>query len=329
MNDQAEEYSISVPAEAAGMRLDIFLAHHLGGLSRAQIQKMIAAGMITVNAMPVQKRFPVSAGDAVWVSAERNVPRENSIQGENIPIEILYEDDWIVAVNKPAGLVVHPGISNRSGTLVNALVYRGASLSGGSSSDRPGIVHRLDKETSGVLIVAKTNASHAALARAFASRTIKKEYLGFCVGVPRSAEGIIDVPLGRSRSNPVKRKPDPAGKSSQTAYQAVISKNGISLVRFWPQTGRTHQIRVHCSSKGFPIVADDLYGGGKKRVQRIAPLNRPFALSVFGCFSRHALHARSIRFLHPMLDKELSVKSPLPEDFKKAIDLFGINGESI
>jgi 23S rRNA pseudouridine1911/1915/1917 synthase len=317
------ETTITVPDNAAGTRVDIFLAHTLHDLSRAQIQRLIAAGLVTVNGTPVQKRCPVAPGDRVWVSAVRDVPRENTIKGEDIPVVTLYEDDWLIAVDKPAGLVVHPGISNRSGTLVNALVYRGAALSNGSSSDRPGIVHRLDKETSGVMIVAKTNAAHAALARAFASRTIKKEYVGFCVGVPRMTEGTIDVALGRSRSNPVKRKPDAAGKASQTGYRVIGSRNGISLVRFRPQTGRTHQIRVHCSSRGFPIVADELYGGGPKRIQRLSPLFRPFALSIFECFSRHALHARSINFLHPMLEKELKVEAPFPEDFRKALEIFG------
>ncbi|MBN1130043.1 MAG: RluA family pseudouridine synthase, partial [Chitinispirillaceae bacterium] len=187
----------------------------------------------------------------------------------------------------------------------------------------PGIVHRLDKDTSGLLVVAKTNQAHAALAAAFSSRTIHKTYVAFCIGVPKEPEGVIDLPLGRNRNDPVKRSTDSAGKPAQTRYSVVAVNGRISLVRFMPHTGRTHQIRVHCSSRGFPIVADELYGGGRGRLQRVPPLVRPFAAAVFDCFTRQALHARSIAFEHPFFKREIVLTAPFPADFHKALSLFG------
>jgi 23S rRNA pseudouridine1911/1915/1917 synthase len=321
VNSSARE--VTVPPESAGLRLDIFLSRLFTDLSRSQIQKLIATGSIAVNGQVVPKKFALSAGDSIRVTAIESVSHEVNLLAQDIPLSILYEDDHLIAIDKPAGLVVHPGSGNRNGTLVNALLYHcREGLSPGSAAERPGIVHRLDKDTSGVIIVAKTIAAHAALASAFSSRTIKKSYIGFCIGRPPAASGSIDVPLARSRRNPVKRAPDKSGKSSSTGYRLLDFRSGIALVEFMPLTGRTHQIRVHCASSGFPIVADTLYGGGKERLLQVAPLDRPFAAAICKCFTRHALHAFTITFTHPFLKKEITIKAPLPPDFRSALALY-------
>jgi 23S rRNA pseudouridine1911/1915/1917 synthase len=319
-----DQKNFTVPPESAGLRLDVFLSRAIPDISRSQLQKIIAAGAVAVNGGVVRKKHLVSTGDLIQVSAMESVGRESDCTPQDIPLTILYEDDFYLAVDKPAGLVVHPGSGRRAGTLVNALLYcRGKSLSVGSAADRPGIVHRLDKDTSGVIVIAKTNAAHAALAAAFLQRTVKKRYIGFCLGRPPSASGVIDMPLGRSRREPVKRAPDASGKSSITEYRLLKFKSGIAFIEFMPHTGRTHQIRVHCAASGFPIVADSLYGGGKDRLQRIEPSDRPFAASILKCFIRHALHAEAISFIHPFLGKEITIHAPLPQDFRKAMEVYG------
>ena len=245
---------------------------------------------------------------------------------QNIPLDILYEDEYLLAVNKPAGMVVHPGNGNREGTLVHALLYHVKSLSAGSGPDRPGIVHRLDKDTSGVVLVAKTDETHRQLARLFSTREIKKEYAGFCVGRRPAAHGSMGAPLGRSRRDPVKRAVRQDGKEALTEYWLLAHHCGISVMKFAPHTGRTHQIRVHCSAAGFPVIADALYGGGKEALNRIPVLERPFAIGVYKCFERHALHARSITFVHPQTHREQTISAPLPEDFNRALELFEKHG---
>lgn len=313
----------SVPQESQGLRLDVFLSRRVSGISRARIQKLIAAGAVSVNGATVRKRHAVAAGDMIQFDPAGLPPDETGLLPQNIPLSILYEDDWYVAIDKPAGLVVHPGCGNRSGTLVNALLFhRGENLSVGSAADRPGIVHRLDKDTSGVIVAAKTNAAHAALAAVFASRGVRKKYLAFCIGRPQAAEGVIDMPIGRSRSDPVRRAPAASGKSSSTGFRMLDFRGGISLVEFTPLTGRTHQIRVHCAASGFPVLADALYGGGKGRLRQVAPSDRAFAASLLQCFSRQALHAVSMTFIHPFLKREVTVKAPMPADFRSALALF-------
>lgn len=315
---------ITVEPDGAGKRLDRFLVERLKDISRSQLQRLITDGAVLLNGETTVKRQMVAVGDCIDVEYSLvALSREGTLpQPQNIPLEILYEDAFLLAVNKPAGLVVHPGNGNRDGTLVNALLHRGQSLATGFSPERPGIVHRLDKDTSGVVLVAKMNRIHTRLAAAFASRTVSKQYLGFCIGRPWAIRGTIDLPLERSRREPVKRTVAAGGKDACTRYELEIYRSGISLLCFHPRTGRTHQIRVHCSSSGFPILADSLYGGGKDRIIRIEPGERPFAYSVYKCFSRHALHARRIIFDHPETGESLNISAPLPDDFKNALRMF-------
>jgi 23S rRNA pseudouridine1911/1915/1917 synthase len=327
MDSQNDVVEITAGLQDNGARLDVFTARHMPSLSRAKIQSYIEDGLILLNGRPAIKKTLLAEGDRVTIDKSRLSSSTGSrLVAQNIPLDILYEDEFLLAVNKPAGMVVHPGNGNREQTLVNALLYHVKSLSGGSEPDRPGIVHRLDKNTSGVVLVAKTDETHRLLARLFSTRKIKKEYAGFCVGRRPEAHGSMGAPLGRSRRDPVKRAVRLDGKEALTEYWLVAHHAGVSLMKFAPHTGRTHQIRVHCSAAGFPVLADSLYGGGKEALDRLPVLERPFAAGVFTCFERHALHARSITFMHPRSRKEQTISAPLPEDFKKALELFQKQG---
>jgi 23S rRNA pseudouridine1911/1915/1917 synthase len=270
----------------------------------------------------------LKTGDSVEVGEDRLMQStERSLEPQDIALEILYEDEHFVVIDKPAGLVVHPGSGNRDGTVANALLFHIDSLSSGTEEDRPGIVHRLDKQTSGVLIAAKQDAAHAALAALFSERKVQKEYLGICIGARPKDSGSIDAPIGRGRNDPLRFSVRPNGRQARTDYRLCAHRGGISCIAIHPLTGRTHQIRVHCAWAGFPIVEDPQYGGDKKRVILLPPLDRPFAYKVFGCFDRHALHARRLSFVHPFTGKEVCFEAPLPEDFRSAVSLFGGLGE--
>jgi 23S rRNA pseudouridine1911/1915/1917 synthase len=330
MNAHISSADFTVSVGSGGERLDRFLSRAVGNLSRSQVQKRIIEGAVLVNGQPARKNYLVAEGDYIRTSDLNLLDRPVELEPQNLPLSILYEDDYFLAVNKSAGLVIHPGNGNCTGTLVNALLYHlGKNLSEGSHPERPGIVHRLDKDTSGVLLIAKTNSAHVMLAHAFASRLIKKDYLGFCMGIPSESAGIIDIPLARSRKDPIKRAPDRFGKFSRTEFRLLSTRSGISLVQFMPQTGRTHQIRVHCSSKGFPVLGDTLYGGGSGRLPQLAPAYRPFAILMLACFGRQALHAWRIGFTHPFLKKEIVVTAPLPDDFRKGLQAMGENDRSL
>jgi 23S rRNA pseudouridine1911/1915/1917 synthase len=330
MDTQNEVMEITACARDAGARLDVVATRHMPSLSRAKIQSYIETGLIVLNGRPAIKKTLLAEGDRVTFDKSRMSSSAGSqLAPQNIPLDILYEDEYLLAVNKPAGMVVHPGNGNREGTLVHALLYHVKALSAGTGPDRPGIVHRLDKDTSGVVLVAKTDETHRRLARLFSTREIKKEYAGFCVGRRPEEHGSMGAPLGRSRRDPVKRAVRQDGKQALTEYWLLAYHSGISAMKFAPHTGRTHQIRVHCSAGGFPVLADPLYGGGKEALNRIPVLERPFAAGIYKCFERHALHARSITFVHPHTQNEQTISAPLPVDFKKAAGMFEKDGEGL
>jgi len=309
-----------------GIRLDVFLADVMTGVSRARVQKVIAGGGVAVNGKAVIKKNAVlETGDAIIIDYVSTQPEKSLPAAQNIPLDILYEDEFFAVINKPAGLVVHPGNGNADGTVVNALLHRfGGGVSRGSDANRPGIVHRLDRDTTGALIVAKTDAAHAALAELFSSRAIKKVYAGFCVGVRPLEHEIIDLPLARSRRDPVKRAVDSQrGSPAVTEYSLKTFRCGISLMEFILHTGRTHQIRAHCAHRGFPIVSDELYGGSRDKILKIPPMERPFAHCVFKCFTRQALHALSLSFIHPFTRESFEITAPYPDDFCRALKNIG------
>jgi len=222
-------------------------------------------------------------------------------------------------------MVVHPGSGNRDGTVVNALLHHMPLISDGFAPDRPGIVHRLDKETSGVLLSAKTNDAHARLAGLFSSRTIGKYYLGVCLGDRPADQATIDAPIGRSRRDPIKHVVRTDGRSALTEYRLLSHTSGLSFMAFRLHTGRTHQIRIHCAHTNFPVVGDAVYGKKDDLMQQVQPLDRPFVYKVIKCFSRQALHAWRIVFVHPFTLKEIALTAPLPEDFMNAARLLGVD----
>jgi 23S rRNA pseudouridine1911/1915/1917 synthase len=320
----SEKKIFKIDNESAGYRLDIFVSHMYPNVSRVKIQRSINEGLILLNDEKVKKKTLLKSGDVIEVDKESmTVQYEISLEPQELDLEILYEDDHIIIVNKPAGLVVHPGIGNRDGTLVNALLFYCKSLSSGSAEDRPGIVHRLDKNTSGAIVVAKNDEAHNALVELFTERKVIKKYTAFCIGKHPHKEDTINAPIGRKINDPLRFCVTNIGKEAITDYSLITHNSGISILDLQLHTGRTHQIRVHCSHSGFPIVEDFLYGGDKSKVKILQPLDRPFAHKIFKCFSRQALHAREISFAHPFTKEQITIRAPFPEDFKKAIKVFG------
>ena len=291
-----------------GGRLDQFLRAQLPEHSRAFLQKLIGQGTVLVNSQPGKPSYKVRAGDQV--SVEIPPPRPLAARPENIPLDILYEDQNLIVVNKPAGLVVHPAAGNYEHTLVNALLYhcRG-KLAGISGVERPGIVHRLDKGTSGCLVVAKTDFTHQALVAQFKSRSVKKIYRAVCWGKFERPSGRIETVIGRSERNRKKMSARVArGRPSLTEYRVLKQFDQFALVELALHTGRTHQIRVHMAHIGHPVVGDTTYG----RSQAPIASHRP-SFSV----ARPLLHAYKLGFTHPRSDKFMEFEAPVPDDMVK------------
>jgi 23S rRNA pseudouridine1911/1915/1917 synthase len=297
---------LMVSPEDAGDRLDRFLGKHLSELSRTRLQTLIDHGMALVNGVACKRSHHVEAGETIIIQLPAPVPAK--AKPEDIPLEILYEDDDVVVVNKPAGLTVHPGAGVRSGTLVNALLHRygaGEKLSSVGGELRPGIVHRLDKETSGALLVARNDAAHDSLSRQFASRQIEKTYIALLHGKIAGESGRIELPVARDvhrRIRMTTRRRE--GRAARTDWRLLLRFPGFSLVEADLHTGRTHQIRVHFSALGHPVVGDTLYG---------APRQPKVGATIFQPLGRNFLHAARLRFLHPRTGLTIDVRAPLPQ----------------
>ncbi|OGB92079.1 MAG: pseudouridine synthase, partial [candidate division NC10 bacterium RIFCSPLOWO2_02_FULL_66_22] len=272
----------------AGQRLDVFLAG-VSGLSRARIQGLIAGGHVLVGGRPQKPRHRVSAGEAIQLCIPPATPL--GLVPEAIPLDVLHEDDDLIVLNKPAGMVVHPGAGRTSGTLVHALLAHCKTLPGIGGAERPGIVHRLDRDTSGVLVVAKTEAAHQSLSRQFKERVVKKQYLALVHGEVRQDSGRIEAAIGR-REHDRKRMGvrEHGGRQARTAYQVIRRLPGMTVLGLDLETGRTHQIRVHLSHIGHPVVGDQVYGGRRERSR--SPVPGPRA-------RRQMLHAWRLGFHHP------------------------------
>ncbi len=297
-----------VPSEVSRVRLDRYLSELYSDQSRSQIQLLIRSGGILVNGLKVKTGYLLRPGDTLSVSARPASP-ESEPQPENIPLQILYEDEDLAVIEKPAGLVCHPGAGVRSGTLVNALLYHLGPLQTGDAM-RPGIVHRLDKLTSGLMVVAKNQESHRDLARQFKNRTVHKDYLALVFGHPIPESGTIDLPLGRDSTNRKKISVrSRRRREAVTHYQEDSTYGPFSLLRVRIETGRTHQIRVHLAQIGYPVVGDLLYGGNRFR-NLPAPCMRTSARALH----RNFLHAHRLEFRHPRTGEKLSFTSPLPQD---------------
>jgi 23S rRNA pseudouridine1911/1915/1917 synthase len=308
---KAKTYELRVEPEQGSARLDVWLAKALPALSRARIQHLITQGQIRLDGSLTRPSAKVRPGQTVSVLIP--APVDAVPAPEPIPIDVVYEDPHLLVVNKPAGLVVHPGAGTPQGTLVNALLARVRDLSGVGGVVRPGIVHRLDRGTSGLLVVAKDDPTHRALAAQFAGRTVEKEYLALVVGVPRSREGTITAPIGR---DPVHRQRMSVrakkGREARTSWRLEEKFDGAALLRVRIHTGRTHQIRVHLASIGHPVAGDRAYGG--------APSGRAAGGSVLRDLSRPALHAARLLFVHPASGRTLAFEAPLPTDLQETLD---------
>ncbi len=300
--------SLTVDSAGTSFRLDRWLAARLPELSRARLQSLIEDGHVQVDGRPAKASRRLKAGQAVAVSIPEPVAAEPI--PEDIPLRVVYEDAHLLVVDKPAGLAVHPGAGRSGGTLVNALLHHVKDLSGVGGVLRPGIVHRLDKGTSGLMVVAKDDQTHRALSAQFAGRTVEKEYLALVHGVPTRAEGEITAAIGR---DPVHRKKmsvrAPRGRQARSSYRLLEALDGAAWLRVRIHTGRTHQIRVHLAAIGHPVAGDASYGG-----RRTPSSRRPTSRDALNSLSRPALHAARLTFDHPATGTRLSFESPWPED---------------
>ena len=308
--------------DAAWPRLDRFLAAQLVELSRTRIQALIRAGRVTVNGEPVLKaREPLTGGEEIGIEVP-DTAAESPLLPEAMDLDILHEDDAIVVVNKPAGLTCHPGTGQPSGTLANGLAALFKGLPSTSGALRPGMVHRLDKDTSGVIVVAKTESAHVALARQFERRQVLKTYNALVWGLLGEVGAVeeVDGSIARDPGNRLAFHVAEGGREAWTRFQVTEAYANFSLLEVRPRTGRTHQIRVHLTHRGHPIFGDALYGG-KKSPAAISPSLRPLAKRLSGCLPRQALHAQTLQFEHPLSRKAVSYEAPLPEDFDEALSL--------
>ena len=311
------EVEIALDASQAGWRLDRALAATIPSLSRERLKVLTKSGALTRDGKAVRDPATKVKGDERFTLAIPDpVPAHNEPQ--EIPLPIVYEDEHLLVIDKPAGLVVHPAAGNRDGTLVNALLHLcGGSLSGIGGVARPGIVHRIDKDTSGLLVIAKHDKAHEGLAKQFASHSIDRRYLAIVSGVPRQAEGTVDAPLARSPQNRKKIAIVSAGRGKRavTHWKRLELLNDAALVECRLETGRTHQVRVHMASIGHPLVGDPVYGRGKSGHRKL--LNQLD-------FKRQALHAAHLGFIHPVTKGRLSFDSALPSDMQELFTALGV-----
>ncbi|MGD1996717.1 MAG: RluA family pseudouridine synthase [Anaerolineae bacterium] len=299
----ADERQVTFTVEEGGERLDRVLADRLQDMSRTQVQNLIKSEAVTVNTRSAKPAYRVEPGDCIAVILPEE--EEEIVLPELIPLDILYEDECLLAVNKPAGMVVHPAPGHERGTLVNALLaYCPQVAQVGKELKRAGIVHRLDKETSGVLLVAKTPKAHAMLQRQFKRRRVHKTYLALVEGEVQPPEGIVEAPVGRDRRDRKRMAVTRSGRPAVSRYRVVERFGDHTLLEVHPRTGRTHQVRVHLAWLGYPLVGDRVYG---HRRQPLLP-------------DRHFLHANELRFIHPTTERELTLSAPLPPELTAVLE---------
>ncbi len=306
MDTESETTFHRFTVEVSGGRLDRHLVAVLPDLSRTAIQRLITEGQVTVNGLPARPAYKVRTGDEICVRIP--TPRPTTLEAEAIPLDVLYEDEDIIVVNKPPGIIVHPGAGHPSGTLVNALLAHCPDLRGVGGELRPGIVHRLDRETSGVLVVAKCDRALRVLQRQFKARTVRKRYVALVVGHVPQVDGLIDAPIARHPVHRKKMAVSVHGKPARTRWHILDvlqdeDGHAYTLVEVILLTGRTHQIRVHFAWLGYPVVGDRVYGF------RHATLTAP----------RHFLHARDLTLRHPTTGEVMTFSAPLPDDLRAVL----------
>ncbi len=308
-------------------RIDKFLMDRMLNASRSRIQNAIHAGAIKVNDEVVKPNFKIKPGHVVTLVLESPPLEPSEIIPQNIPLDIRYEDDDVMIVHKPPGMVVHPGVGVYDGTLVNALVYYFKNyklpVKEGNFNDRPGLVHRIDKDTSGLLLIAKNDHAMTHLAKQFFDHSIERKYVALVWGEPDEDSGTIDFPIGRDPKNPVLKKvfeEGEGGKHAITHFKVLERLYYVSLVECQLETGRTHQIRVHMKYKGHPLFSDQRYGGDRIMKGTVFTKYRRFVENCFTIMPRQALHAKSIGFVHPVTGENMYFESELPEDFQGVLD---------
>ena len=307
--------SFQVDSQDSAKRLDVFLSQKEPALSRSQIKRLIEMGEVQVGGRKAKAALRLRENDAVTLTLPE--PRKLELEAQAIPLEVLYEDRHLIVVNKPAGLVVHPGAGNYSGTLVHALLHHCPDLAGVGGVLRPGIVHRLDKDTSGVLVAAKDDLAHRFLAEQFKKHTAKRKYMGIVFG-QLDEEGQVAASIGRHPTHRKKMSARPRkGRDARTHWRVLERFRSFNLAEFRLETGRTHQIRVHLSSIGHPILGDPLYGG-RSRLPSIEP---PALRQALQGLRRQALHAACLGFVHPVTKEAMEFSSPLPPDLAEAVSL--------
>jgi len=322
-NSLFEHFSFQVDKGQAPLRIDKYLMNFVENATRTKIQAAAKNGSIKVNGVVVKSNYKVKPLDDIRVLFEYP-PHENLLIAENIDLNIVYEDDDLVVVNKPAGMVVHPGHGNYSGTLINALIYHFENLPN-NSSNRPGLVHRLDKDTSGLLVIAKNDESMAHLSNQFAEKTSKREYIAMVWGNVKDDRGKIDNYIGRNPKNRLQNivledGKIENGKRAITNYEVLSRLNYVSLVKCNLETGRTHQIRVHMKHIGHTLFNDERYGGDSILKGTTFTKYKQFVENCFKLLPRQALHAKTLGFTHPKTGKFMQFNSELPNDFQSCIE---------
>ena len=293
------EMKLTVPHEDAGKRIDSWLSEHIDGLTRSAVQNLLAEQAVNADGKSVKKNYKLAGGEVLTVIMPEL--REVDLAAEDIPLDIVYEDEDIVVVNKPRGMVVHPAVGNWSGTLVNALMFHcGESLSGINGEHRPGIVHRIDKDTSGLLVVAKNDSAHQSLAAQIAAHPAYRGYEAIVVGSPREDSGTVDKPIARHKTDRKRMAIVEGGREAITHYTVLKRYRGYTHMAFQLETGRTHQIRVHMASIGHPIIGDPVYGLKKDR---------------FSDIGGQCLHAAELTLTHPKTGERMTFSAALPDYF--------------
>ncbi len=316
-----EHYECTVPTDKQKERIDKFLSQQLPDISRSQVKHLIDEHYVRIDGEPVKANHLVRPGEII--SVLRPKVKKRQLAAENIPLDIIYEDDSLLVINKQAGMVVHPAYGNPSGTLVNALLYHCDSLARRGGETRPGLVHRLDKDTSGLLVVAKTDAVHAALAQELSDRKMTREYRALVWGELKRPEGKIVAPLARHIKDRTRMTIRQDGKHAVTHYEVLESFELISLLKLTLETGRTHQIRVHLSSVGHPVLGDAVYGGRTKQLAGLNHTRTQTARQLLAHTPRQMLHAKTLSFFHPVETKMMRFDSDLPSDMNTILDDLG------
>src|SRR5262245_23729972 len=312
-----EEREHRVTQAEAGRRLDRVLAGLWPDLSRTRLARCMREGRVTRSGRAVQPKEQARAGDVIVVHLPDPEPTE--LLAENIPLPIVYEDEHLLVIDKPAGMVVHPGAGVKRGTLVHALLAHAPQVATVGGAGRPGIVHRLDRDTSGLLVVAKTQATYLNLVEAIARREVRREYQALVWGEPREKTARVAQPVGRHPKDRKRMAVTPRGRAAATRYRVLETYGWASYVECQLETGRTHQIRVHLSHLGHPVVGDATYGGGARRVLNLPEAARRLAQEIVESVPRQALHAARLVFSHPATGKMLALEAPLPADFSAAL----------